>query len=360
MKRLFALLILMLVAFSGCNSSTGNDDKNSGDTGNNSAGNGGTFKVFGMAKLNSVEGAGISGATVKLAGANTNLSVNTDASGNFSFSNIANGTYAVIITKANYTFVPLEVPVTVSGKDVVVQTFVGTTSGGVPGGNTGSAGSHTFFPLKLGAAWTYDSQDSEDSSYNYTYTDKVVGTIALGGKTYWMYETTYPGESVSYSDTTLFRVENNVLYGFWSMEDMLMKAASKAAKLASVTKALVSTFGSEMTLLKFGQSAGHAWTIYDSGVYAGSSLKVTGKYIGTESVTVPAGSFSNCAKFEVAIVMTGKDPSTNITVTSTDTSTQWLAAGVGIVKSVGVSKSGSGQDASMYTSTDVLKSYIIP
>jgi hypothetical protein len=313
-----------------------------------------------MAKLNSVEGAAISGAAVKLAGTNTSLSVTTDASGNFTFSNIANGTYTVTITKANYTFVPPEISVTVSGKDVVVQTFVGTTSGGTPGGNTGTGGSATYFPLKLGATWTFESSESEDSSYNFVYIDKVVGTMAQGGKTYWMYETSYPSEYYSYSDTTLFRIENNTLYGFMGMDfftkPVPKSAKARAAKIASVAKATVFAYGSELPILKFGVSAGTSWTIYDSGVIQGNSMKVTARYLGTESVTVPAGTFSNCAKYEMTYVTTYKDPDSSTTETYSDINTTWFAPNVGNVKGVSV----SNNDGDTYSSTDVLKSYSIP
>lgn len=356
MKRLFVLLMLMAAAFAGCNSSSGNDDENNG--GNNN-GNGGAYTVSGSVKLTSANGAGISGVTVMLTGANTNLSASTDNNGNYSFANIAAGTYAVTPTKSNYTFAPASVPVQVSNVNVAVQTFVGTTSGG---NNNGSGGTTNFFPMKLGATWNYEeTYDFDGFQSTSTYTDKIVGSMSKNGKTYWMLESMEVEDTYSYGDTTLVRAENNVIYSFFSA-DMFTKPAPKqakalAAKMAKVTRTMIDAYGAEIAWLKFGVSNGTTWTVYDTGVYQGSYVKIVGKYLGTESVTVSSGTYAGCAKIEGVMTSVYHDTEDNQDDTSTTTQTMWFAPGVGMVKSVDVTSVKYGDMDMTYNSTIVLKSH---
>ena len=271
---------------------------------------------------------------------------------------IADGAYAVTAVKAKYSFTPSEVPVTVDGKDAVVQTFVGAVSGG----NAGSGGTHNFFPMKPGATWTFESKYDDSDYYSHTYIEKIVGSATHGGKTYWMHETSSPDEYFSYADTTLYRIDNNVLYGFFNM-DMFFKSAPKKArdriaKTAAAAKSVVTMYGNEMAILKFGQSPGTTWTIFDTGVFQGYSMKATGKFLGTENVNVPAGNFTGCAKFEVVFVTTSMDSETNTTYTYTERSVMWFAPGVGNVKNVEVLSDEN--DTEDFMTTEVLKSFVIP
>ncbi|MHB9031074.1 MAG: carboxypeptidase-like regulatory domain-containing protein [Candidatus Latescibacterota bacterium] len=334
MKKLLVLFMLMLTAFAGCNSSTGNDDNDdNGNTGNNT-GNGGKYTVSGSAHLNNVDGAGISGATVILASTSqttmTPLTVTTGSNGAFSFANIAAGSYMVTITKANHTFSPEFVMVTVADKNVIVQTFVGTAVN-----TSGNAGAHTLFPLKTGATWTYDSVNSiSGMSFTEKIIDKVTGTMVQGGKTYWaVVSTTYDSDGEEDdTDTAYLRIENNVLYTYGT--DLLTAktapVAFKAAQTPAVLKALQSSYG-DLAMLKFNVATGTTWDIYkDSGSYQGNtySIAATGKYIGTETV----GAYSNCAKFEVSYA--SESNSTYGKIAGKWNMTLWLAPNTGPVKTV--------------------------
>ena len=68
---------------------------------------------------------GIASVTVTLSGAGTGITT-TAADGSYSFSSLSNGSYTVTPTKTNYTFVPVNIPVTVSGANQTSQNFVGT------------------------------------------------------------------------------------------------------------------------------------------------------------------------------------------------------------------------------------------
>jgi hypothetical protein len=129
MRLLIPFLTLVFFVLTGCNSSTGNDD-NKIPTGTNTTGNGGTFKVSGSVKQNNGSSDAITQASVKLINTNTSLSVYTNTSGNYAFTKIAKGSYTAYITKANFTFSPSYVPITVESTDVIVQTIVGTASAG--------------------------------------------------------------------------------------------------------------------------------------------------------------------------------------------------------------------------------------
>lgn len=361
MKKLFPVLMLFSMAvFVGCLTSS-NDKKD--DTGG--AGTGGSWKVYGYVKLTKVDGSGIKDVSVKLIQSSKTVSTaTTNADGYYEFTKLSNGTYTVTPSKSGYTFVPAEVAnVVVGDKDVVVQTIVGTTSGGGGGTDTGTGngGSNTYLPYKVGATWTYDSVfDPEGLNSKSTMVDKVVGTRVINGKTCWMFESRDMDDTYGWADTSFVRIDGNTAYGFFSASLFAKPAlkTARAAKIAKAARALLDSYGDEMPLLKFGLSSGQTWAIYNSGVYLGTSVVITGKSLGTESVTVTAGSFSSCAKIEITVDMTMKD-STGTWISKTVT-TSWFAPNVGEVKSSDVITSSDGTDTYTYKTEDTLKSYIIP
>jgi hypothetical protein len=449
MRRLLPLLVLLLVILAGCSSSTGNDNNNQ-NTGTNTTGNGGTLKVSGMAKLNSADGAAISGATVTLVATNTNLTCTTDASGNYSFTKIAKGTYTVSIMKINVAFTPNTLPALVDSTDVVVQTFVGTTSGvsytvsgsvrltsasgtGIAGvtvvlasvsqptntktattassgafsfsnvaagsylvtvaktdytflpefvsvsvvdkdvtvqtfvgtavNTSGDAGTHSLFPLKTNATWTFDSILSVGSfNISGSEIDKVTGTINKGGKTYWSITSTrYDSDGNEDSvDNFTARIENNVLYTYGTdfFTAKVIPETDKASKAAAVLKQ-VST-DSDLATIKFNVSAGTTWDIYrDSGSGGGLtySFIITGKYVGTEAV----GSYASCPKYELEYGFESSSTSSGKTAGKW-ARTLWFAPSVGIVKTVDLFSNGEtlATIQLISTTTNTLRSSQIP
>jgi len=215
--------------------------------------------------------------------------------------------------------------------------------------------------MKLNATWNYsETYDWGGFQSTSTYRDKIVGTMSQGGKTYWMLESTEMEDTNSWSDTTLVRADNNVIYSFYSA-DMFTKAVPKsakavAAKMAKIARASLYVYGTETTYFKFGVSTGTTWTVYDTGVYQGSYVKIIGKYLGTESVSVTAGSYSGCAKIELTMTSVYKDTDTNETDTSTSTETLWFAPNVGIVKQTDVTSVTYDGQTMSYSSSSVLTS----
>jgi hypothetical protein len=127
--KLTALLILFILAvFSGC--PTSSSDKE--DDTNNNNGNDGYNKVSGYVKLTSVDGTGIKGVAVNLTQSGPNVYImSTNSDGYFEFVNVAKGSYTITFTMTGYSFNPPTITkLNVSDKDVIIQTIVGTHTGG--------------------------------------------------------------------------------------------------------------------------------------------------------------------------------------------------------------------------------------
>src|SRR5712664_1555935 len=73
--------------------------------------------------------AGGNGATVTLSGA-TAATTTADGVGKYTFTGLANGTYAVTPSRAGYTFNPSSQAVTVNGANVTGLNFTATPQGG--------------------------------------------------------------------------------------------------------------------------------------------------------------------------------------------------------------------------------------
>ena len=100
-------------------------------------GGGTTYSVSGTIATSG--GTGISGVSVS----NGSTSVTTNASGQYTFSGLANGSYTLTPSLSGYTFSPTSLAVTVNGANVTGQNFTGTASAttfSVSGTVTTSAG----------------------------------------------------------------------------------------------------------------------------------------------------------------------------------------------------------------------------
>lgn len=216
--------------------------------------------------------------------------------------------------------------------------------------NTGNSGVETFFPFKIGATWTYSSHSVIDTYINDdTYTETITATTPKTGKTYWVMVRAHQG----YADTSMFRIENNIVYTFFENFQV-----AKAAKLSEIHKVSRIYSDLEVPFFKFGLAQGESYTIYNYSANA-QSIQLTGKYIGTESVTVSAGTFKNCSKFEITI--TYQSTQNNTSNSDITTNTMWFAPNVGLVKEVDVSSfTTAGVTHQGMIDTISLTSYTIP
>jgi hypothetical protein len=117
---------------------------------------------------------GTTGVTVSLSGAVT-ATATTDASGNYSFSGLQNGSYTVTPTKAGFTFSPANVAVTVSGANVAGINFA--ASGAPTWSISGSVTGTTAVTVALSGAATATA--TTDTSGNYSFSGLVNGTYVV-------------------------------------------------------------------------------------------------------------------------------------------------------------------------------------
>ncbi len=197
----------------------------------------------------------------------------------------------------------------------------------------------------MGATWKWNSTYNED--YTYSSTDSITGTTTLGGKEYYIL-------AENELDNSYARLANDIRYMY--MEDeILAKAHAQNATFE----------GREVPMFDFTKSAGKTWSIYsDTQSIQGASYKVTmtGKYVGIQSVTVPAGSFTNCAVFEITTNSQYTSTYENQTYSGsfTEVATHYFAKGVGPVKVATKGTDISSGNKYEYTETEELTYYSIP
>ena len=122
--------------------------------------------------------AGGSGATVSLSGASSATTV-ADASGNYSFAGLANGTYKITPSKAGYTFTPINQAVTINSANQTGINFTAqsaTTSWSISGSITpASAGTGAKVTLSGAATAT----TAADANGNYVFSGLSNGAYTV-------------------------------------------------------------------------------------------------------------------------------------------------------------------------------------
>ena len=218
-----------------------------------------------------------------------------------------------------------------------------TDNGGSGSGSTAKAAE--YLPLQVGVTWKWESTDSDD--YSYGSTETITGTTSLGGREYYVI-------SDDDGDDTYIRLANDIVYMYME-EEWAEKAHARGATFET----------KDVPMFDFNKSAGKTWSIYsDTQSEEGysSTVKITGKYVGLKSVTVPAGTFSNCAVFE--ITMESQYKSTYIyetyTGTYTSVSTHYFAKGIGPVKIASNDIDISNGEKYEYSDTQECTYYSIP
>ena len=129
---------------------------------------GGTFSISGAL------GALGASSTVALSGGAT-ATVTADSSGNFTFNNVANGSYTVTPSKAGVSFTPTSLPVTVNGGPVTNVNFTATSNTYSISGALGVLGASSTVALSGGATATVTA----DSSGNFTYNNVANGSYTV-------------------------------------------------------------------------------------------------------------------------------------------------------------------------------------
>ena len=142
----------------------------------------------------SISGTGGNGATVTLSGA-ASASTTANSSGNYTFSGLANGTYAVTPAQTGYTFSPSSQAATINGANVTGVNFTATSVGttytisGTISPSAGGSGATVTLSGAAGATTTANSSGvysftalgngsytvtPSNSGYSYTPTNQAV------------------------------------------------------------------------------------------------------------------------------------------------------------------------------------------
>ena len=131
-----------------------------------------TFKPVGWSISGAITGAGA--VTVTLSGP-TGGTTTTDASGNYSFSALANGSYTVTPSKTGFTFNPTSLVEAVSGANISNVNFTASPAPlwSISGAITGGAGA--LVTLSGASSGTVTA----DSSGNYTFNGLINGTYTV-------------------------------------------------------------------------------------------------------------------------------------------------------------------------------------
>lgn len=216
-------------------------------------------------------------------------------------------------------------------------------------GGGGGATASVYYPMKTDAYWVMTYTDKENGTVvdEGEETLRVAGKETVDGNEYWKF--------VDENDVldSHVRIANNILY--------IYHPTLFATKMASVMKAAGASqmpdLTGELPMIDFNVGSGKSWTIAESSFAESGvsySINWTGTYLGTENVTVPAGTFANCRKYRLLMVTTSTY--NNFSFTSETESIIWLAANVGAVKTV----DSDEYEEETYEYTTVLKEYNIP
>ncbi len=325
-------------------------------TGGGNGGGSGEYTVSG--RITDTSGKGISGISVGIAGDDIGIHVLTDARGYFTFRNIPSGSYTIAPGREGYSFSPSFTTVIVRGNDFTVDTFVASPSGGDGSGDgdesglTGFAGTNVYYPMSNSASWTIKRSDTdfkEGSLEVYEYTLIVNGTKLVNDREYWLLMND-DGEFDSF-----IRIEDDVVYTFTDFADVYTSDDYIFKNIVNMKPGAVNSLNSqnsssnddwdpfkdELPILQLNLNPGIEYDIMShmiSGIGASFTLTWLGEYIGTENVTVTAGTFTNCKKYQIiyyAVGVGGGGSALEITTT-----VLWLAPDAGVVKSTEIKTDG--------------------
>jgi len=215
-----------------------------------------------------------------------------------------------------------------------------------------------YFPFDQGSTWVYQGTElSNGQTTNYTNTIQITGTnITSTGIT-----------------TTIFREINSANPGVAS-EDYLVKdsraitnygnndATDILTPQVGIYREYVFPLGLNSSFEAINKS-GITWpdSLGDGdGKPETASVSATVTVAGFDTVTVPAGTYTNAAKIVSSVTISAILSRDSSTATETITATEWYAPGVGLVKSIVVVQTTSYNVTDTTTITEDLTNYIPP
>ncbi|HEY6000167.1 MAG TPA: carboxypeptidase regulatory-like domain-containing protein, partial [bacterium] len=195
-------------------------------------------------------GTGLAGVTMTLSGAGSGTTT-TDASGNYQFAGLVNGSYTITPSRAGFIFAPASAAATVAGANVTgvdfAATAVYTVSGTVSSGGTGLAGvTMTLSGAGSGTTTTdasgaYQFPDLPDGAYTVTPSfagyifapTSVAATVAGADAT-----------GVNFAATAVYTVSGSVTSGATGLAGVTMTLSGAATATTTTDASGAYTFTS--------------------------------------------------------------------------------------------------------------------
>jgi SdrD B-like domain len=278
-----------------------------------------------------VSGDILAGVTINLTGVAT-ASTTTDASGNYSFTGRANGTYTVIPVMAGYTFNPVSSVAFVSGASVTNTNFVatatsastysisGTVTGAVQAGVTMTLSGTTTGTAVTNASGYYSFSGLADGSY--TVTPTLTGY-------------TFTPANLSITLSSADSTGNNFTSVAVATTTYSMSGAVSGTTLAGVT---INLTGAATT----------STTTDTSG-----NFSITGLYNGAYTVT-PVKTGYTFTPSSTAVTVSGADITGKDFMATVNTASKWSISGVvsgDVLSGVTITLSGDGSATTTTNST---------
>jgi len=249
-----------------------------------------------------------SGTTLTLSGAGT-ATTTADASGNFTFTGVANGTYAITPSHAGYSFSPTSLSVTVNGANVATGlNFTATAqSYSISGTISPTAGGNGATVTLSGAA---NAKTTANSSGAYTFNGLVNGTYTV---------------TPSQTGYTFNPTSQNVTINGASAGNVNFTATAVVGQTFTISGTISPTAGGSGAIVTLGGTASGTTTANTSGAYS-----FTGLANGSYTVTPSNTGYTFTPPSQTVTVNGANVGSVNFTATATtqshSASLSWLAS----------------------------------
>lgn len=276
--------------------------------GGGDGGGGGPIAVtYGISGQATLAGAGLSGVTMALSGVSSGNAI-TDASGNYTFTGLDNGSYTITPSKTGFTFSPTSSPQTVSGANITGVNFIATATPVVLAFSQADlTGTWDYINFGLGTSpgsrgFNHSvltiNGSGEVAGFSATFTISSAGVISVAGDTV-RFQMSSNKLLIFGTDHGTFPQSPNVT-GYWTDISVLRK---RTGVVFSGSDLANTTF--KYHTLKSGLD--NTWEYGDGNVDAVGNVTITSNFTPSGSNVVPP----NTALYSVSpvgIVTNSSDP----------------------------------------------------
>ena len=304
--------------------------------------------------------AGGANATVSLSGQSIATTV-TDASGNYSFTGLSNGSYTVTPSNAGYTFNPASQPVTLNGASQSGINFTAqaaatyTISGAISPSASGSGVTITLSGASSGTTAT-------DSNGNYSFTQLVNGTYQITpSRSGFVF--TPASQSVTLSGSSMSGVNFTAAAGSPSIARDVTASQDGSSASATIASPQFSTVSGNEQLLAFiatdylsgtnttvksVSGAGLTWTLLKRANAQSGTAEIWGAFAASKltAVSVTATLSQSVISSITTMSFTGVDPVTAIGATGSKSASTGAPAASLVTTRAGSWVLGVGNDYS--------------